>query len=703
MILYQEDWVRFPYVIVDYKTSNKSFLELAKTLAALGIRNNLFFLALHDSSLQGVDPFSPNLTLDQMRRIHIECSVNPWYYIREICRIPGGGADGIRLKANRAIISQYWTRLQNIDLYTIQPRQTGKSIFMLTSTVWGVHFGYYSVNQIVITKDRDLIYQNTKDMKEIRNLLPPYLIKKSRKDKDVEGFFNYTELKNTVTFIPSQNDAISAEKAGRGFTTTILNVDEIAYVKYIQNMLPAAIGSMRAAVGVAKSLGAPYGRYYSTTAGDLTLPHGKYAYDMFTGGCTWTEDFFDLKDQEELQKIIFQNTGNPVPRISMQYSHLMLGITDQELRETYMAAQATEEEINKDYFLKWSRGGVGSIIPQVILDAINAGAKQPIYNQLTEAGYIMKWYIKKEDIESYMANNDIVMGIDTSEQINRDSTAFVLVNIRNLEIVATMSVADANIITTANFFANFLVKYRKVTAIIEKKSSAQTFIDTAIITMRTAGINPFQRFFNHVINDKTVLPEEYKILKRNGRLDANEYRRHFGFNTSGSSRTFLYSKILDDATSRSRHVIYDDNLASQLSGLKIDANGKIDHKSGGHDDMVIAWLLVHWFLQFGRNLDYYGIDFRQVMKDVTKDGTIIDGQDDGLQSYLEELQAQAEKISAEIKRNPHPVFVERHTVELKRINAVLEQHGVDTLTIESIVKDSSELNARHVRNNRIRR
>src|SRR5699024_3315919 len=75
----------------DFKTKNHSFLELYQDLYNLGIKNNKFFLRLYDRDLQGVDPYSPVLPKDLQIKIFIECLINPWYWLREILRIPTDG------------------------------------------------------------------------------------------------------------------------------------------------------------------------------------------------------------------------------------------------------------------------------------------------------------------------------------------------------------------------------------------------------------------------------------------------------------------------------------------------------------------------------------------------------------------------------------------------------------------------------------
>ena len=62
----------------DWKTSNKSFLELYRDLVNLKVKNNKFFLVIYDQSLIGIDPYNKALPLTVKLRIIAECKRNPW-------------------------------------------------------------------------------------------------------------------------------------------------------------------------------------------------------------------------------------------------------------------------------------------------------------------------------------------------------------------------------------------------------------------------------------------------------------------------------------------------------------------------------------------------------------------------------------------------------------------------------------------------
>ena len=112
-------------------------------------------------------------------------------------------------------------------------------------------------------------------------------------------------------------------------------------------------------------------------------------------------------------------------------------------------------------------------------------------------------------------------------------------------------------------------------------------------------------------------------------------KRLFGFATSGggqTSRTELYSTVLQNAANRAASIIYDRQLSGQITGLVI-RNGRVDHAVGSHDDMVISLLLCHWVLTMGKNLIQYGIDPATIMMHAVR--SVPQTSDEKLSNYLQ--------------------------------------------------------------------
>ena len=70
-------------VIIDKKTTNKSFGKVERELKKAGVEDPDFIYALFNKDLIGKDPYSQRLQMEDVRNISNECEDNMWYYIRE--------------------------------------------------------------------------------------------------------------------------------------------------------------------------------------------------------------------------------------------------------------------------------------------------------------------------------------------------------------------------------------------------------------------------------------------------------------------------------------------------------------------------------------------------------------------------------------------------------------------------------------------
>ena len=113
--------------MIQYNTKNVSFLRMHYILKEMGIQNNTFFLQLYDETLLDIDPLDEaSLTNEQKLRVHIEITKNPWYYFREIVRIPMTDI-GLQFELTRATLAILWVLINDLHAYVVIPRQCYKS------------------------------------------------------------------------------------------------------------------------------------------------------------------------------------------------------------------------------------------------------------------------------------------------------------------------------------------------------------------------------------------------------------------------------------------------------------------------------------------------------------------------------------------------------------------------------------------------
>ena len=199
------------------ETSNTQFLKLHKILKDMGIKNNRFFLALYDVNLRNVNPFDPNLDVFTRSRVIKEICINPWYYIREVCRIVAPGRpNGIQFELHRGNLASIWCALNDISQILLMPRQHGKSIGQVCLMSWIVYYGTSNTKIIFFNKKFDDSKLNMLRLKEIVDLWPKWLQESVSDSEDINNKerIKCHQRENFVDASPAPTSKDTADKLG---------------------------------------------------------------------------------------------------------------------------------------------------------------------------------------------------------------------------------------------------------------------------------------------------------------------------------------------------------------------------------------------------------------------------------------------------------------------------------------------------------
>ncbi len=696
MIIYKDDWIKYKTVPhVHYETRNDSFLQMASKYHEMGVENCLFHLSLFNRELIDVDPHDPNLTLEQKQAVAIECSQNFWYFIREVIRINVKGVDGgISYKANRGNLAMSWLYLAHIDTFLIQPRQTGKSVSTDCIMLWLIYFGTKNNSFTLITLGH-LRPENIKRLKEMRDLLPKYLLAKSNKDPDNSEWIGYSKLSNVYKAVIAQGNETAANNLGRGITTATVHVDEGPFLNFIDVTIPAALNATTTARTLAEQNGTPHGNIFTTTAGRKDSREGKYYYNILSEAAIWTERFLDCKDFKDLSETIMANSrgqATEAPSVNITLSHRQLGYTDEWLRKKIAQNKNSKDAAERDYFNKWTSGNLTSPLSIALNEKVTASLREPVWTQITKQKYMINWYISKADIELNKTSTHYILGMDTSDATSTgDGMAIVFRDIRDLGVVATMNFRNTNLMNVGGLLADLLTEHRNSTLIIER-NRAQALIDKLLIELPARGIDPFKRLYNTLVNDQTIRRAEFAELQAPLSSRTQEFydskRTSFGFWTGSNSRAILYGNTLQEAAKMTGYAVRDKTLIDQIVGL-VAKNGRVDHKSGSHDDLVIAWLLSHWFAIEARHHDWYGIDKSKVMS--IKEREIgYTAEEEAWMDYQGRLQDEVNDIMEQLKTATNPQIVTRLERKLVHIKSQIVDMGSEAQTIDQLLAEAAE-------------
>jgi len=672
----------------------------------MGVKNHGFPLALVNPKLQGVDPFSKELTAEQAGMISFECRINPWYYFREIARAPArsGSEPGLFL-ANRGNMCLFWVYFNHIFITLIQPRQTGKSLSLDQLVAYLLNIRCRKSNINLLTKDDTLRRQNVKRLKDIIDVLPPYLNQVGKEGSKNSENITSASLGNAFqTFLPQMSIA-RANNVGRGMTTETMLFDEGPFQPLFNIAFPAAMASAGAAHDIAKAKNEPYGVICTTTAGKIDDESGAFFYnELLQTAAHWDDPFFlDSLDRDDLVKRVvsmcrksqnYEQDGTKehlvvIPRINATFSHRQLGYTDDWLREKIAAAVGPRDGAERDYLNRWTNGQANSPFSAETTNRIIKSERKVVFKDFDDKrNFLLNWYIPENQIEHVMAHRDVVLGMDSSDAVGNDSMGVTLSDTRSLGTIASATLNNMTIFGFSEWIADLLLRFPRLVWIPERKSSGMSIIDHVSEILMSHNQDPFRRIFNRIVQEKENFPEAYDEIKRplyNRKSDF--YNRHkglLGFNTAGQgeyARSRLYGSVLSSMTQRFAENIFDKTLIQQLMGLSVK-DGRIDHGVNGHDDLVISWLLVGWLMLFGKNLHHYGINAAAIL--------------------TEEPEVLKEKNIPQIVKNnqrAQALLQERITELLERLSKEREEFIVAQLERElkfldsKLVKDVSAVNS----------
>lgn len=705
MILFAEDWKKYPNAHLHVETNNKSFIRIAQLYKAMGVRNHAFPLQLLDKRLIGVDPHSPNLTEDQMAMVMFESRRNIFYWLREVARPPGGTAgDPLQFLANRGSIGLIWMFLNHIDSVLIQPRQTGKSFSSDMLMTWLLNLRCYHTHINLLTMSEALRSTNLLRLRSIEAEMPWYM--RMRKPSDVANTeaIHVSRLKNTYKAHLPQSSEKMANLVARGSTAAITQIDEAAFFKYVHISAPAALAAGGNVRDRAAQRNDPYGTLFTTTAGKLDEPEGAWVFRLLSEAAIFTEKFFDCKNIEELHQSVRQHARMPddeeggvrnnyaSPTVDMSFNHRQLGYTDDWLRRKIAEARATGDEARRDFLGHWTHGLQSSPLTPEILERIANSKRDDFLAKTERNGFIVRWYLTEDQMTNLLPKLKCVVGLDPSEACNRDDIGMVIREVTTGAVIGVGVFNGLNINDFSNWFADFLVEHKNFTAVIERKSSGPGIIDNLLEILPLHNEDPFARLFNTIVHRLDTMPamkqELARPLRSRDRMIYVNNKSCFGFATSGVgefARSGLYGNTLQSAAHYTSTQVHDRQLINQINSLEMK-NGRIDHREGCHDDLVIAWLLSYWLITNGRNLQFYGIQASAVMSNngVSRKETDPVAMEEHRKAQA--VRVEIDKLLELMRRENDEMITRSYEGKLRRLIDENPKINVGTLSVDDLVE-----------------
>lgn len=595
--------------ICDWKTSNKSFLKLYDTYTKLNIKNNKFFLKLYDKDLRGVDPFSLILPTEMQLKIFLECVINPWYWLREVCRIPvdgkpiepGGGSEFL---ADRNNIASWYCYLNGIDHYDSKARQLGKTQNAVAQLNYAFHFGAMSSTMLFFSKDFPLAKQNLYRLKCQRDMLPKWMqMRIAFKDdgKLDKGQDNITTMRNPVTnnvikVMPKATSQENAIKLGRGETSSFYWNDEFDFTNFNLEIMDAAAFAYSTARENAIKNKSLYGRILTSTPGYLSTTCGKDAEKYIDLMVKWNDHMLD-DPINKVKALINSKRSNGFMYI--EHTWKQLGKSLEWYDNQCKLVHYDGDKILREIELQRIQGNERSPFKKSSLVYIAQNKKEPI-----EKIDLLKNLQPISIYEKINKKITYILSIDPAEALARNNTAFVLINPHTEMIAAEFK---SPYVSTPDFIkmcCTFLRDYCPKSMIVVENNKGRNVIERF-------EESPFR---THIWYDSDKITDNIvKNTDEYGALKQSAYqRRALGFNTNKKSREMLF-EIIERFMEEDLDKVNTEYLVKDVACVQRKINGTIilgagdDDEGEGHGDILMAYLIGLFVLYNAKNLEEFGI------------------------------------------------------------------------------------------------
>lgn len=604
----------------DFGTKNNSFLITAQELKTLGIKNYFFMLEVKHPELNvhDIDPYDEHISAEDAGRIILECKDNPWFFFREIARVPVAGAGNVKPILLRPSCAAIWCFMHSIDFMLCQPRQTFKSTWCTIILEYGFLLEYQNAKIPMLHLKLEKVLKFASQLRDYICALPPYMNPWSHMKK-LPGPKSLVYEKHHSSIIPLAS-ADSEVKAGdilRGDTIYMAYMDEYEYLKHFMSIMEGGTPAIISGRGIGRQYGIRTCVMMLSTPGNLETDEGRQAKRMIDMTPAFNEQMYDLTDKEledffsGMTHIDSKGDPQPVTALYIEYNYKQCRKSDAWLKEQYHEAVTKNklEEYKRGVLLLRYAGDKSVIFEQKDLDYIRDNVREPdhvIFILKKYNLYVYNHEIYSPDLNSdtpyfdtqipYLIGNDVASGGDG------DNTTFCIVHPYTLQVVGELFSPYMGTLDHMRVIIELAKLIPRGVFCLETNSVGKALVDFVQES------NLISRFYYDPKLDitKNAITKEHEddsvIMKRRA-----QQKKYIGTYVGSAVRETMM-KLLIRNVHDYRQLINTKYLVCDILNLVRSKNGKIQAAEGEHDDMVMAYLHTVYVLQYGSELLRFGID-----------------------------------------------------------------------------------------------
>lgn len=603
----------------DFGTKNQSFLITAQELKTLGIKTYYFMLEVKhpEMGVQDLDPFDPKLSAEDMGRIILECKQNPWHFFREVARVPVSGTGSVPPILLRPSTAAIWCFMNSIDFLLCQPRQTYKSTWCTIILEYMFLFEYNNVNIPLLHLKLERALKSAEQLRDYICALPKYMNPWSKRNK-LPGTKSLKYDEHTVSIVPLAS-ADSDVKAGdllRGMTLYGAMFEEWEYLQHFMSIMEGGTPAIISAREIGRKYHLRTCIMMLSTPGNLETEEGRDAQRMIDLTPPFNEQMYDLTDKEKEDFFSgvthINKDGQPeqVTRLYIEFNYKQCRKDEAWKREQYNEAMSKGKifEYLRGVLMMRIRGADAVLFKQADIDYIQNHVKEPDHVIFLLKKYNLYCYDHHIDYPDITSNTPYfdtqipyLIGNDVAAGGGGDNTTFCIVHPYTLEVVGELASPYIGATDHMRLIVELVKLIPRCVFCLEANSMGKTIIDFVQESQLEA------RFYHDPqldIAKNAIVKETNETVLMKHKAEMKQY---IGTNVTATTRKTMI-EILIRYVHEYRYLINTKYLVKDILSLERKKNGKVEAASGEHDDMVMAYLHTLYVLQYGSQLDRFGID-----------------------------------------------------------------------------------------------
>lgn len=502
----------------------------------------------------------------------LKCKQNPIYFILKYVYIPEIGGEQ---KYNREMFHKKLKRVIRLILKYqkvafMASRQHGKSTIMACLLAWALIF-YPGIRAVILNMKKNAGLENLSKIKFIINNLPSWMVSKKpfKSKSDIKTYFELHNGSKCEVFYPSTIH--SADTLARSLTSSILYIDEAAFIRNMADIFGSAQPILSKARTQAKKRGYPYFIAVTTTpngsTGDgewffklwddaidsdelfICNNNDQYVEDWNPNNLLSIEDILKKQDSNTFLKVVYHWSENPLTDENW-YIEQKLEIND-------------TRRVNQEVDLKFI-GSSNCILDDELISRFKA--KQPEdYLYLPHGGKLDVFDSKLNPSDYY------IISADTAESITGAFCAVQIFSFKEFKQVAELQCRFGS-------FTVFAKNIHKIFKWVQSQVGNKIILTIENNTIGKAVIE------NLLENQEVYEDIDYREFLLEDVLNKT-HAGQLGIKTTGDTKK-LYIGCLLEYITNDPECIYSQNLLNQLSGTERTNSGGF--KFASYSDLLMA-------------------------------------------------------------------------------------------------------------------